>query len=55
MRKSALFVFAPAAVAAARVAIAGDTKPGPTIAQASNQFGAPRYALTADGTEVTHG
>ena len=34
---------------------AGDTKPGETTGQAINQFGAPWYVLTANGTEIHNG
>jgi predicted lipoprotein with Yx(FWY)xxD motif len=32
-----------------------DTKPGQTTGQAINQFGAPWYVLTANGTEIHNG
>jgi predicted lipoprotein with Yx(FWY)xxD motif len=32
-----------------------DTKPGDTTGQAINQFGAPWYVLTANGTEIHNG
>ena len=32
-----------------------DTKPGETTGQALNQFGAPWYVLTSNGTEIHHG
>jgi predicted lipoprotein with Yx(FWY)xxD motif len=34
---------------------AGDTKPGETAGQALNQFGAPWYVLTVNGTEIHDG
>jgi predicted lipoprotein with Yx(FWY)xxD motif len=34
---------------------AGDTKPGETTGQALNQFGAPWYVLTTNGTEIHNG
>jgi predicted lipoprotein with Yx(FWY)xxD motif len=34
---------------------AGDTKPGETTGRAFNQFGAPWYVLTANGTEIHNG